>query len=181
MFGERGVLATDGEKIQCHICGKWFRAIGPHAAQKHAMSADEYREEFGFNRSTGLVSTASRAKYRFNAIERNLGLCGERLAQLQAVGTAARKNTKYSMREEGISTKRAIQKVVWTRPEYRAAARARALSADFPMRAPGARAKALQALQRIAETRKGKPLSVAHRQKLVEAWKKRARRKAAAP
>jgi hypothetical protein len=56
MFGERGVLAHFGDKVQCHICGKTFRGLSNHVPQAHGMTAGEYRAEFGLPRTLGLVS-----------------------------------------------------------------------------------------------------------------------------
>ena len=57
MYGKLGVLETDGERVQCHICGRWYRHLGSHAWHSHGMTADEYREEYGLNRGQILVST----------------------------------------------------------------------------------------------------------------------------
>jgi len=61
-FGELGVLAEskDGARIQCHICGKMFKALGTHLRKSHGMTAHEYRGQFGLNRGTSLSSAVSR-------------------------------------------------------------------------------------------------------------------------
>lgn len=46
-------LLDGREKIQCKICGKWFRQVGSHVIQSHGMTAREYREEFGFDVKRG--------------------------------------------------------------------------------------------------------------------------------
>lgn len=53
-FGEIGVLKSEFGKLQCHICGKWYIMLGKHA-NTHGLTADEYREEFGLNRTTPLI------------------------------------------------------------------------------------------------------------------------------
>lgn len=50
-----GELRYDGYKIQCHICGKWYRGLATHI-RVHGLTADEYREEFSLNRSQPLCS-----------------------------------------------------------------------------------------------------------------------------
>lgn len=46
--------ANDGKpKIQCLLCGKWFRQVGSHMWQIHKMSAREYREMAGFDVKRG--------------------------------------------------------------------------------------------------------------------------------
>jgi ROS/MUCR transcriptional regulator protein len=58
------VASDDGTRVQCHICGRWYAVLGIHAAKAHGMGRDQYREEFGLNRSTGLCSPAKRAEFR---------------------------------------------------------------------------------------------------------------------
>lgn len=79
IFGERGVLACDdeGERVQCHVCGRWWRNLGIHAAITHKIGADDYRRLFGLRASTGLVSPAQRQRYaRYE----------DRLAQVRETG-----------------------------------------------------------------------------------------------
>jgi len=40
-------------KLQCQVCGKWYRKVGSHVWQKHKMSAREYREAYGFDVKKG--------------------------------------------------------------------------------------------------------------------------------
>jgi hypothetical protein len=54
IFGEIGILADDGERVQCHICGKWFAALAQHVRQKHGWSREEYCDHFGLKRTTKL-------------------------------------------------------------------------------------------------------------------------------
>jgi len=54
-YGELGVLADDGDKAQCHICGKWFRHLGNHTSRTHGITPEDYKEAFGLNRQTGLI------------------------------------------------------------------------------------------------------------------------------
>jgi predicted transcriptional regulator len=56
----RLVADADGAHVQCHICGTWWAKLATHVRRRHGMSPDEYREEFGLNKSTGLVSPALR-------------------------------------------------------------------------------------------------------------------------
>ena len=42
-------MAYDGDKVQCHVCGKWFKAVGQHI-KGHRMTTKEYRDTFGFHR-----------------------------------------------------------------------------------------------------------------------------------
>jgi len=40
-------------KIQCLICGQWYRQVGSHIAQRHKMTSREYRKQFGFDVKKG--------------------------------------------------------------------------------------------------------------------------------
>lgn len=54
-FGLMGVLADDGVRAQCHVCGKWFGHLGNHVARTHGMECDAYRRTFGLAATTGLI------------------------------------------------------------------------------------------------------------------------------
>lgn len=66
MFGEIGILAYDPleDKVQCHICGKWYLRLGKHVQGTHHWTTAEYREEFGLNRTQALVSEGERQRLR---------------------------------------------------------------------------------------------------------------------
>lgn len=66
IHGELGVLAVspDGEHVQCHICGRWYQALGKHVSMSHGITPDEYRQMFGLNRGTGLCSPALAERIR---------------------------------------------------------------------------------------------------------------------
>jgi hypothetical protein len=46
-------LKNGKHKIQCHICGKWYRQVGTHIVQTHKITARQYREEYGFDVKRG--------------------------------------------------------------------------------------------------------------------------------
>ncbi len=62
IYGKPGILETDGERLQCHICGKWRKGLGNHAFKTHGLTADDYREKFGLRYTTALLAPASSAK-----------------------------------------------------------------------------------------------------------------------
>lgn len=45
----------DDDKIQCKICGRWYVQVGGHIAQRHDMTAREYREYFNMEVSKGII------------------------------------------------------------------------------------------------------------------------------
>lgn len=56
-YGFQGVLIQNETRteVQCHICGLFYRTLGSHV-KAHNITAKEYKEQFGFNRTTGLIS-----------------------------------------------------------------------------------------------------------------------------
>lgn len=55
--GDRGRLTYRGRHgIQCHVCGNFYRALGPHINSRHEMNAAEYRREFLLGWLDSLVS-----------------------------------------------------------------------------------------------------------------------------
>ncbi len=61
-YGQKGCLTHIGNKAQCHVCGKAFHHLGGHISRTHGLSADEYCDEFGLKRTTGLISQQLREK-----------------------------------------------------------------------------------------------------------------------
>jgi len=78
-YGQYGVLASDGERVQCHICGHWYISLASHVFQTHNILADEYREQFGLKYTRGLIGEALHAwksrygKWRYKTYGPNLG------------------------------------------------------------------------------------------------------------
>jgi hypothetical protein len=42
-------------RIQCLICGRWYRQVGSHIAWRHEMTCREYREFFDLERKRGIL------------------------------------------------------------------------------------------------------------------------------
>ncbi|HTE64608.1 MAG TPA: MucR family transcriptional regulator [Solirubrobacteraceae bacterium] len=50
LYAARGELPidVDEQRVQCHLCGGWYRALGSsHLSRTHGVTADEYRELVG--------------------------------------------------------------------------------------------------------------------------------------
>jgi hypothetical protein len=49
LFAPVGELPYDPheDRVQCHLCGRWFRALAPGHLRRHDLTADEYREIAG--------------------------------------------------------------------------------------------------------------------------------------
>jgi len=59
-FGYQGVLiqTDDRSLVQCCNCGEWLRALPIHLKKCSKLNASEYKEKYGLNQSTGLISDA---------------------------------------------------------------------------------------------------------------------------
>jgi hypothetical protein len=57
LYALRGELPVDIDerRVQCHLCGGWYRALAPtHLSRAHGLTADEYRELVGLRRRHAL-------------------------------------------------------------------------------------------------------------------------------
>lgn len=61
-YGYYGTIALSKDKalIQCHRCGKMYRALGPHVLNTHKLTLDEYREQYKLAGSNGLIGEKTR-------------------------------------------------------------------------------------------------------------------------
>jgi len=87
LHGRLGVLADDGERVQCHICGAFFGNLGGHVSQVHGLTPDDYKRRFGLNATTGLIGPALRRARQQEGDERKLG---PDYARFMAAGARAR-------------------------------------------------------------------------------------------
>ena len=60
----------DEDKVQCHLCGDWFRLVGAAHVRWHGWTLDEYREAFHLLRKTSTAAAGVSDKLRRNAIAR---------------------------------------------------------------------------------------------------------------
>lgn len=61
------LLSTqDGEKVQCHYCGKLFSELNIHVRQSHNVTVTEYKDEFKLAHSTSLVSEVGRQRRKLS-------------------------------------------------------------------------------------------------------------------
>lgn len=63
-YGFMGVIVEDwnSEKLQCHICGKWFENIPTHLRHAHNITANDYKKNYGLLQSTALKSKRLRIR-----------------------------------------------------------------------------------------------------------------------
>ena len=62
-------LEDGKERIQCKICGRWYRQVGSHVVNTHKMTAREYREKFGYDVKKGQLPKDLKQLYGRQAIE----------------------------------------------------------------------------------------------------------------
>jgi hypothetical protein len=53
-------------RVQCHLCGQWHRALGPHL-RRHGWTADEYRRSVGLSPRRPLVTPSVSSRRAANA------------------------------------------------------------------------------------------------------------------
>lgn len=72
-YGWYGVLSCtqEGDKVRCHLCGRWYTGLGNHAEHAHGMTADEYKGEFELG-NIGLVAPEYSNRQRQHAIDTDL-------------------------------------------------------------------------------------------------------------
>lgn len=75
-FGYEGVLLFDGstDKVQCHLCGKWYESLGTHLGREHNMLACDYKNMVGLSKNTALIGEKFRQKLIANGKKRFLNL-----------------------------------------------------------------------------------------------------------
>jgi len=56
-----------GDRIQCLICGKWYKSLVPSHLRIHNISENDYRERFGLPWRKGLCGCETIDKYRAKA------------------------------------------------------------------------------------------------------------------
>lgn len=66
----RLAVSEDGRRVRCHLCGNWFQFLGGfHLVSRHGVSAEEYREMFGLNRTQGLASPRHQQRMRKSSLK----------------------------------------------------------------------------------------------------------------
>ncbi len=68
-----GVIMYDEieDKMQCHVCGKFFSSLGAHVNMAHKISMDDYRIKYDLPMSIGLCSKAISKERSDRAIKRD--------------------------------------------------------------------------------------------------------------
>ncbi len=69
-FAPIGEMRSDGERMQCHLCGRWYRMVGgSHLLSAHGWTTAEYRDAFLLNLTTSTVGPATSELKRDTMLE----------------------------------------------------------------------------------------------------------------
>ena len=56
-------VSDDGQRVQCHLCGRWYRLLsGSHLQRAHGWTSEAYRETFGLAARHALQAPALSAR-----------------------------------------------------------------------------------------------------------------------
>ena len=68
IYGTRGVLAYDEatDRVQCHVCGGWYRILSADHLKRHGLTAAAYKECYGLSRTVRLESPNVTTSHRRN-------------------------------------------------------------------------------------------------------------------
>jgi hypothetical protein len=63
-------MRSDGERVQCHLCGRWLKRVGgSHLLAAHGWTTAEYREAFRLNVTASTVGPVTRERMRETMFE----------------------------------------------------------------------------------------------------------------
>ncbi|MGL5713386.1 MAG: MucR family transcriptional regulator [Paraclostridium sp.] len=66
----KGVIALDDDGLLiCHICGRAYDKLASHLRYKHGTTQEDYKKEFGLNRTAKLISENHKQKLRKNLVQ----------------------------------------------------------------------------------------------------------------
>lgn len=117
-YGFLGALArtSDGERLQCHICGGLFVHLGIHVSKKHGLGRKEYAIRFQLAGNTRLIGDNYRTQkaQEFGQLEAKVLL--QRLENLRKGWEASGRKTYWGKsleqkNKEGVCPDQLIQKI----------------------------------------------------------------------
>lgn len=63
-------MGSDGERMQCHLCGRWYKMVGgSHLLAAHGWTTAEYRDAFLLNLTASTVGPATSELKRDTMLE----------------------------------------------------------------------------------------------------------------
>ena len=64
-YAPMGQMRYDGDRVQCHLCGRWLKMVGgSHLISAHGISVAEYREMFHLHANDSTVAPETRERKR---------------------------------------------------------------------------------------------------------------------
>lgn len=101
--------SSDGTKVQCHCCGRWYGSLNMHL-HTHGIDAAIYKEIYGLARTASLWPPALVEKQRQAALDRDQGAIGRQYVKPgtgRTAGQEARLSVRIaaSMARKGIYTR----------------------------------------------------------------------------
>lgn len=96
-FGYQGVLLRDikEDKIQCHICGKWFKGLNRHILAAHKITTKEYKKEYSLPPNFPLIARSTSSKKSNASINNKNGLAAIKKYSNMKKARQCRTNMKY--------------------------------------------------------------------------------------
>jgi len=61
---DRKAQEKQAGKLQCFICGRWYKRVIRHANQRHGVDKIEYKDMHGLPHKRGVISEAMRERLR---------------------------------------------------------------------------------------------------------------------
>lgn len=140
-FVPPGTVRREDGRVQCHLCGQWYRSVAAHL-RAHGWERAAYREAFGLERTESLEGSDTRAR-RATAMRRRLAT-DPTVQAGSALGHA-------SMRSGRVTRVAATAARGRPQPEQRRRKTLRSLAAISPeARAEGTRRAAQERLRAVA-------------------------------
>lgn len=139
-YAPLGQLPHDAvsDRVQCHICGRWYRGVGSHAWGSHGWTHDEYVEAFELSLGRPLAAPSVSEKKRAimkhlyatdSDIRSNLAIGQEMFRDTRTRAQVARPTRDGMQLESLLKARRAIRKAIEVTIERAERRRAERLSA----------------------------------------------------
>lgn len=105
LISRHGVLGTQGDRFQCHLCGLWVRVLAKHVSGFHGVDRARYVEEFGVYISGARVGqnvavAAARADADAKARVAEKAAAKEELFRRRAAAAKERAETRRQRKEQ---------------------------------------------------------------------------------
>jgi hypothetical protein len=109
LYAPLGVLPYDADedRVQCHLCGGWFRALAPGHLRRHDTTADDYRALVGLNPRLTL-SAPSTSQLRAGQLRERIA-SDERIRAGMNLGAALARSGLLQARAREVAAQRGVR------------------------------------------------------------------------